>query len=243
MSKKNRANDRAGRAAAAMAEQQAQERRRRNLMIGGVVGALVIILVLGYFLARALDTTDDVDAPAAGSEFGLTIGPEDAPHNVIIYEDFLCPFCGQFEAASRDDLAALAADGQVRVEYRPFNLLSSLGDYSARSAGAFSIVLDESGAEVAKEFHDLLYQNQPPEEGPFLSDDELIDLAVQAGADEADIRDRIESQDGQAWVDKATQAAEDAGVSGTPTILLDGQVFQDGRTPEELAENLISQLQ
>jgi protein-disulfide isomerase len=243
MTKKNRANDRAGRAAAAMAEQQAQERRRRNLMIGGVVGVLALILVLGFLLARALDTTDDVDAPAAGSEFGLTLGPEDAPHSVIIYEDFLCPYCGQFEQASREDLAALAADGKVRVEYRPFNLLSSFGDYSARSAGAFSIVLEESGAEVAKEFHDLLYENQPAEEGPFLSDDELIDLAVQAGAVEADIRDRIESQDGQAWVDRATQAAEDAGVGGTPTILLDGKVFQDGRTPEELAENLIAEVQ
>ena len=42
---------------------------------------------------------------------------------------------------------------------------------------------------------------------------------------------------------KATQAAEDAGVQGTPTILLDGELFQDGRTAEELAENLIAELQ
>ncbi len=184
-----------------------------------------------------------MDAPAAGSEFGLTIGPEDAPNDVIIYEDFLCPFCGQFEQASSEELTQLAADGKVRVEYRPFNLLSSIGDYSARSAGAFSIVLEESGAEVAKEFHDLLFENQPPESGPFPTDDELIDLAVEAGADEDAVRDRIESQDGAAWVDGATQAADDAGVRGTPTILLNGEVFQDGGTPEELAENLIAELQ
>lgn len=243
MSKKNRETDRASRAAAAMAEQQAQERKRRNVMVGSVVAVLLVIVVGGYFLARALDTTSDVSAPAAGSEFGLTIGPEDAPHEVIIYEDFLCPYCGQFEQASREDLSQLAADGNVRVEYRPFNLLSSMGDYSERSAGAFSIVLEESGADVAKEFHDLLFENQPSESGPFPSDDDLIDLAVEAGADEADIRDRIESQDGAAWVARATQAAEDSGVQGTPTILLDGELFQDGRTPEELAENLIAELQ
>lgn len=243
MSKKNRESDRASRAAAALAEQQREERRRRNRMVGGVVAVLVVIVVAGFFLARALDTTTDVDAPAAGSEFGLTIGPDDAPHSVIVYEDFLCPYCGDFELASSEDLAALAADGKVQVEYRPFNLLSSIGDYSERSAGAWKIVLDESGPEVAKEFHDVLFENQPSEAGPFPTNDDLVDLAVEAGADEGDVGDKIRNEEGAAWVAKATQAASDAGVQGTPTILLDGEVFQDGRTPEELAENLIDQLQ
>ncbi|WP_243059454.1 thioredoxin domain-containing protein [Nocardioides sp. SR21] len=248
MSKKNREADRASRAAAALAEQQREERRRRNLMVGGVVAVLLVIVVGGFFLARALDTTTDVDAPAAGSEFGLTIGPDDAPHSVIIYEDFLCPYCGELERASGDGLAELAADGKVQVEYRPFVLLSTTDDrdfeyYSERAAGAFQIVLEESGAEVAKEFHDLLFENQPSEAGPFPSDDDLIDLAVEAGAEESDVRDRIESQDGADAAARATQAAADAGVNSTPTVLLDGEVFQDGRTMDELAENLIAQLQ
>ena len=53
----------------------------------------------------------------------------------------------------------------------------------------------------------------------------------------------IEAEAGADWVASATSAAEDAGVTGTPTVLLDGEVFQDGRTAEELAENLIKQLQ
>lgn len=243
MSKKNRTTDRAARAAAALEEQQRQERARRNKMVGGVVIALVLIVVGGYFLSRALDTTTDVSAPAAGSEFGLTIGPDDAPHTVVIYEDFLCPYCGELERATRDDFAQLAADGKVQVEYRPFNLLSSISDYSERSAGAFSIVLDTSGPEVAKKFHDLLFENQPEESGPFPSNSDLVDLAVEAGADEADVRDAIENEDGKQWVAGATQAADDAGVQGTPTILLDGEVFQDGRDMDEIAENLIAKLQ
>lgn len=243
MSKKNRPNDRAARAAAALEAQQREERRRRNLMVGGVVIGLLVLLVAGWLLTRALDTSDEVAAPAAGSEFGLTIGPSDAPHEVIIYEDFLCPFCGEFERASSEELESLAADGNVRVEYRPFNLLSGISDYSERSAGAFSIVLEESGADVAKRFHDLLFENQPPESGPFPSNRDLVDLAVEAGADEDDVRAPIEAEEGADWVARATQAAEDAGVTGTPTVLLDGQVFQDGRTAEELAENLIKQVQ
>jgi protein-disulfide isomerase len=241
MSKKDRANDRAARAAAALEAQQAAERRRRATMIGGAV--LVLAVAVGALLLLQNVFKTEVDAPAAGSEFGLTIGPDDAPHEVVVYEDFLCPYCGEFEAASRDGLQELAADGKVRVEYRPFNLLSSVGDYSERSAGAFSIVLDEAGPDVAKKFHDLLFENQPEESGPFPSNADLVDLAVEAGADEADVRDAIENEEGADWVADATQAAKDAGVGGTPTILLDGEVFQDGGSMEEIAENLIDQLQ
>ena len=111
-----------------------------------------------------------------------------------------------------------------------------------RSAGAFSIVLDKSGADVAKKFHDLLYENQPDESGPFPESSELADLAVQAGASESDVRDAIEGDQGTPWVTQATKAATDAGVQGTPTIVLDGKVFQDGRTMDELAQNLVDQI-
>jgi protein-disulfide isomerase len=243
MSKKNRPVGRAERAAAALHEQQQQERRRRNLMVGGVVVALLVIVVGGFFLSRALDTSKDVQAPGAGgSEHGLTIGPADAPHDVVIYEDFLCPYCGELEDASREDLARLAADGKVQVEYRPFNLLSSVGDYSERSAAVFAVVLDTSGPDVAKKLHDLLYEHQPSESGPFPSDDDLVKLAVEAGADEAKVRKGVDAGDGKAWVTDATQAALDAGVRGTPTVLLDGKVFQDGRTMAELASNLVDKL-
>jgi protein-disulfide isomerase len=247
MSKKNRGTDRSARAAAALAEQQRQERRRRNLMVGGVVGAVLLIVLVGFFVSRSLDNTTDVSADAASSssEFGVTIGPDDAPNKVVIYEDFLCPYCGELEKRTRDDLAQLADDGKVQVEYRPFNLLGGDDEtsYSARSAGAFSIVLDKSSPAIAKKFHDLLYENQPKETGPFPKSSELADLAVEAGADESVVRSPIENDEGADWVTKATQAADDAGVQSTPTILLNGEVFQSGTTIDDLANDLIAKLQ
>ncbi|WP_028642924.1 DsbA family protein [Nocardioides sp. URHA0020] len=247
MSKKNRGTDRTARAAAALAEQQRQERRRRNLMIGGVVGVILAIVLVGFFVQRSLDTSTDVNADPAGSssEFGVTIGPDDAPNKVVIYEDFLCPYCGELEKKTRDDLAQLAADGKVQVEYRPFDLLGG-GDpksYSVRSAGAFSIVLDKATPEIAKKFHDLLYENQPEESGPFPKSSALADLAVEAGADESAVRSAIEGDEGTPWVTRATKAADDAGVRSTPTILLNGEVFQDGTTIDDLAAGLIAKLQ
>ena len=72
--------------------------------------------------------------------------------------------------------------GDVSVEYRVLPFLAGIDDYSPRSANAFAVVLDASGPEVAKKFHDLLFANQPPEGGDGLPDEQLITYANQAGA-------------------------------------------------------------
>ncbi|WP_122816890.1 DsbA family protein [Nocardioides pantholopis] len=248
MSNKNATASRSKRAAEAVREQEREERRRRWLMIGGVVVALVAIVVAGTFALRATDPTKDVEAPAAGAassgvqEYGVSIGDPDAPRKVVIYEDFLCPFCGDLEAATREDLVRLADEGKVFVEFRPFELLGGIGDYSARVTNAFAVVLQEAGAEQAKAFHDIAFEEQPDEGGPYPDDDELVEWAVAAGADEEAVRDAITEGTQQEWVDRATQSAEDAGVRSTPTVLVDGEVFQAGGTAEELGEALVEEL-
>lgn len=233
---------RAERAAALLAERERQEKRRRTLMVGGIVVGLLLVVVAGFAVNRLRDTTEDVRTDADAS-YALSIGPEGAPHEIVIYEDFLCPYCGELERAVTDDLQSLADRGKVRVTYRPFVLLSQIGDYSERSTAAFGVVLDRAGPAVAKDFHDLLFEHQPDERGPYLDDDELVDLAVEAGADEDEVGDAIRDLDGEDFADGATAEAEDAGVRSTPTILVDGEVFADGRTVEELAENLVAAVQ
>ena len=239
-SSKSRAAERTARAQQARAEQERAERRRKLLSVGGVVLAMVLVIGVGFLVQRDRDTSADVAAPSAGQgDYGVTIGEADAPHDIVIYEDFLCPFCGELEEASRADLARLAEEGKVTVEYRPFELLSRISDYSGRATNAFAVVLEESGPEVAKAFHDLLFENQPSESGPFPSDEDLVELAVEAGAQEDAVAEGIESGSRSDWVDEATQAAQDAGVQGTPTVLLDGEVVNGGSV-EEIAELLVA---
>ncbi|HVK29702.1 MAG TPA: thioredoxin domain-containing protein [Nocardioides sp.] len=246
MASNSKANARAEKAAAERAAQAKREARRRFLTIGGVVLAMLLI-VGGAIIASVVQNNKNnakiADAASGRSDYGVTIGPDDAPHKVVIYEDFLCPFCGELEKRTRDDLARLAADGKVQVEYRPFDLLSQLGDYPIRAASAFSVVLEESGPKVAKEFHDLLFENQPSEQDPgSVTNDDLVDLAVEAGATEADVADAIRNVSNEDWVTEATAEAQKAGVTSTPTIVLDGDVFTDGRTIDDQAENLIAAL-
>jgi protein-disulfide isomerase len=234
--KKSKAAERAERAAALLREQRARE-RRRNLITGGVVVAvLAALVVVGLLISRSSDVdTSLAHTEAGGSDYGVTIGDADAPHTLVIYEDFLCPGCGQLEEQSNEQLQELADEGNVYVDYRPFNLLSRLGDYSARSASAFGVVLEESGPEVAKEFHDLLFADQPEEgDEPYPDADWLVEKAVEAGATEAEVRPGIE-EGATDFAEEATQEAEDAGVSGTPTVILDGEIF-NGSVDELLAE-------
>jgi protein-disulfide isomerase len=235
---------RAERAAAALREKERREQRRQILTVAGVVAAIVLIIGGGFFINSMRDTTDEVAAaaPAAGSDLGLTIGPDSAPHKVVIYEDFLCPFCGELEKASHEELASLAEAGKVQVEYRPVSILSGIDAYSEEAAEAFATVLEQSGPDVAKTFHDLLYANQPSEEGPFPSADDIGDLAKEAGADQAAV-DAFKAGDGEQWVQKANKAADDIDLQGTPTVLLDGKAFSSGRTVTDLAEGLIRAVQ
>ena len=211
MSTKTRTARRQERAAAALRERQRRERRRRFLTGAGVVTVLLLVVTAGFLFTRAHDASDDVAAAPAGSgSYGVAIGEPTAPHSVVIYEDFLCPYCGQLETATRDDLARLAKEGAVHVEYRPYELLGNIGDYSARSAAAFAVVLEESGPDAAKRFHDLLYEHQPSESGPFPSDEQ----SAGAGGGGGSRREGRSATDyaagtGDAWVDQATRAAED----------------------------------
>lgn len=236
---------RAERAAAALKEKERRERRRRILTVAGVL-AVVALLIGGGFAINSMRDDSSVNAaavPGPGSPYGLTLGPSSAPHTVVIYEDFLCPFCGEFEKASSDQLAQLAADGKVQIEYRPIVFLSRAGPYSARSTLIFTLVQQKYGDEVAKKFHDLLFANQPSEEGPFPSRDDLYALAAQAGANADEIKTAVEANEGVDQVAAATNSAKELKVSSTPTVILDGKRFTNGRTVDDLAANLLKALQ
>lgn len=233
--KSEKARERAERAQALVEQERRKAKRMMIIKVVGVAVAMIAIVAVLFGIGQMGN-----DEPTAKkSSHSLAIGPKDAPHHVIIYEDFLCPICGQLESASHRGLAKAAAAGDVRVEYRPFVLLDRMGPYSELATSAFAVVQEKSGDKVAKKFHDLLYANQPEEEGPFPKADSLVDLAVQAGAKKSEVEKPITDLDGKDWADAATQQAVNAGVRGTPTILLDGKPYQDGRDYKQIGTNLV----
>lgn len=227
-SKRSKAEERARKAAEFREAKKREERRRQTFLIAAVIGVIALIVGLGFMFMKLTDDPTPTKLDGASDEYALALGDAgDGNHQVVIYEDFLCPFCGEVEAGTRKALQQGIDDGTVYVEYRPINLLSRMGDYSMRATNALRVVQQKSGDDVAKKFHDLLFENQPQEGGQMPDDDWLVEQAVSAGADEADVRPGIEGLTEKQWVDDATnEAMNDMGVNSTPTIYIDGKLVE-----------------
>src|SRR5687768_14314074 len=95
----------AERAAAIRREQEVKERRRRTLTVSVlVIGVLSVIVAIVAAVQASRDTTGESATPPQGvvEQYALPLGPSSAPVKVQVYEDFMCPFCGQYESASAD---------------------------------------------------------------------------------------------------------------------------------------------
>jgi len=238
-SKNTKAQERAARLAESRAEAKRREERRRLISIVGVVAVLIAIIVTVVVVNKI---RNKVDAPVT-SEHALLFGEADAPHRLVIYEDFLCPICQGFEQAGNEAFTEQVEAGNLAVEYRPFVLLDRFGPYSADSLNAFFVVQAEAGDDVAKTFHDLLFADQPAEDSDsWPGADHFVKLAVEAGAVEAEVRPGIEGKTLSDKVKAATQEAEDANVNGTPTVLLDGEQMEGFKSWEGLVEDIVDQV-
>lgn len=229
------------RAAAIRAEHERKERRSRALVVAAsVIGVLLVVIAIAVGLQQGGNGEGQTSTPPdnAVDDYALAIGDNDAPVTVTVYEDMMCPYCGLFEEVSSERLREYAESGDVEVRYHVVSFLDRASEdrYSTRAANALAVVLDTAGAEVAVEFHDALFANQPEEGGAGLSDEQMIDLAVEAGADEDAITGPIENLKFEPWVEDATEAWSKAGYTGTPTVTVNDEKV-DYTSAEDLLVN------
>ena len=223
--------DKTARAEAARKVLEAERaRRRRTIAIQVGVVVLVVAAVIGGTVIALQQGSDDAPSAAPSGvtdSGGYVVGDPDAAVTVEVVEDFQCPVCQAFEEASGGVLQDLAATDGVNVSYRGIAFLdrASSTEYSSRALNASACVIEAADTEVWTDFHQQLYLQQPPEGGAGLPDSELVAIAEAAGADgvESCIRDRTYD----AWVESTTDAAFDEGVTGTPTVYVDGEVVED----------------
>lgn len=198
-------------------------------LIAAVV-VLVVALVGGLVLWAV---TRDSDLQAGGSSSvlaeggGVSIGPgveADVPQ-VRVYEDFQCPWCGRLEAAIGEDLADRAEAGELNVTYTIMSFLDSgLGNDSSTRAANAALCADDEGAFLP--FHEAVFAGQPAEEGTGWTDDELLGFAGEAGiiGDDLDTFGSCLAEDRYGdYVAAMQERANRDGVSGTPTVTIDGE--------------------
>ena len=201
-----------------------------GLVIVGLLIAIVVSLVDAAGSGRAAATTASPSrlvAPAPATAGGaLAIGRTDAPVRLEIYLDYMCPYCGRFERANSGEIERMVADGTVRVELHPLSFLdkNSHGNrYSTRAANAVATTADRAPDKVLA-LNNALYAHQPAEGTAGPSDDELAALATTSGVPQ-EVVDTFRNGVFETWIATSTDAAFTTGITGTPTVKINGTVF------------------
>jgi protein-disulfide isomerase len=226
------------RVAARRIVQQQQAAEKRRAVTGwtsvAVVAVLLIAGLIGYgvYSGQRQDTAGSPTPPGVvddGTAFAFGSGPV----TIDVYEDFMCPVCGDFEQESGATLQQLITANKATVRYHPISILDGASNgtrYSTRATGAAAAA---AAAGKFVQYHQMLFDNQPAEGSDGLDDAKLVELGRTAGITDSAFSDAVTGGTYRGWATRVTEAASAKGVTGTPTVLVNGRRLADP-TPAEL---------
>ena len=217
--------------------QHGQQARNRSLMMPLTIGALLVgvaVIAAIAFLRNDVPSTDGINEPLARTAYSLAdgraIGPANAPVTVEVWSDYQCPFCQRFATTWEPALAdKYAADGKVRIVYRDF---AFIGEESVQAS-----IAGRCAEQQGKywQFHDYLFANQNGENKGWFSASRLGGIAQANGLDVATFTTcRADATHRQAVLAETAQGRA-LGVTGTPTIVIGGELQTDLTTYDKLA--------
>ena len=202
-------------------EKNSALRSPRTLLALLVTVAIVVaalLVVLSQF-GGGDGSSEDVGEFYAGiPQDGTTLGEDDAPVTLYLYEDFQCPFCGQFDREMFPDVVDdYVRDGEVKVVSETMAFLGPDSVTAARAAFA-------AGEQNRYwPYHTLLFENQGEENSGYVTDDFLRGLAEDTPG--LDVHKWEDERAGNSFTQElgTVQAkAQAAGVNSTPTLIVKG---------------------
>jgi protein-disulfide isomerase len=257
MTKAERRDAARAEALALQKKQQSAEKRSRLIVLSALGLGLValIVAVVLIFAEGQTPPMERVDGAPAGvvDDTGISVGADgvagtsnEGAERLDTYVDYMCPYCGQFEAQNGADITELREAGDVTLVIHPVSILDRLSEeteYSTRAASAAAWVADRAPEQFLA-FHEALFANQPDENTPGLSNEQLAGLADEAGVPaeaSTGIADGEAVETFEEWVRAATEAAGSDeslqaadGTFSTPTVLVGGERFDAWTAPGAL---------
>src|SRR4051812_28462532 len=166
-------------------------------------------------------TQAPVGVPAGSTPEGDGISLGHGPVQIDAYIDFMCPFCRQFEERSGAVLDRLLDSGSVTLVYHPLGFLDRLSTtrYSSRASAASGCASD---FDAFKPYKDALFANQPPEGGPGLSQEELVELGRVVGLRDQRFEPCVLEEAHLPWADFVPRGGAERGIGGTRSVLVGG---------------------
>jgi protein-disulfide isomerase len=200
----------------------------------GIIAAFILgfIFLGNHSKPEESKTTETIDY--SNQPF---LGDKSAPVSIIEFGDYKCPNCKNFSEQVVPTIQKELVDNGKAKFY--FMNDSFINVDSIRSAKFAESVYQELGNDKFWEFHDLLFDKQPAEpekeKMDIFTETFLIDtLKEMADDNEVDkvVKNFQDEKSEDAW-NKDMDYAKKLGVTGTPTIFVNGKLFE-GQTIDDL---------
>jgi protein-disulfide isomerase len=230
------------------AAQARQARFTRALVIG--VAALAVVLI-GVFVfvgvqagkSKAEQAANALTPPnAAAGGIAINPGAPDSAPQVVLYVDYQCPACANFEQAFGGELAKMAAEGEIRYSQVTMTFMDrNIGNDSSTKAANAAVCADEAGAYT--DYNQAIFANQA-HDGSGYPDQLLRDqLPEQVGISSEGLATFQKCYDGKlgaSFVEGMNKFAYDAKVTSTPTITVNGTKIDNATlsSPDALRDQI-----
>jgi protein-disulfide isomerase len=195
---------------------------------------MILMLMAAAAAAPALMPVNDTSV-------GWQIGRPNAPKTLVEYGAMNCTHCADFSRLGGPAVIAAVKAGRVRFEFRPFQIFphdipatliarcvpvnrrfqfvdayyQATRGFTAKLQAADQAALNATGNQSDAALNRLLVQVTG-----------MKPLAARFGLTGAAVDRCVSDPKGLAWVNQAYEKAKAAGVTGTPTFLLNGERVQ-----------------
>lgn len=161
---------------------------------------------------KVVQFTVPEDAPRLGSA--------DAKVTIVEFADFQCPYCGKFQQDVYPQIKKEYIDtGKASFVYQDFSFLGEESNLAAEAA--------KCAADQGKfwEYHDYLFSHQKGENKGAFAAKNLKAFAKTVQLNTSLFNKCLDSGSYAKEVEAETASGRAIGVSGTPTVLVNGKVF------------------
>lgn len=212
---------------------QAETRRRMIPLIAGII--VIAIAVTSWLVwqnLKPLGAIVTIPTQVFAQASGKTLGAADAPVTILVFSDFQCTACDAFaEGVEQTVIDTYVDTGRAKLEYRHYIVIDgNVGGSESRDAAEASECANEQGQFW--NFHDLLFANQGAEGSGVFTVRRLKAMGASLGLDTAAFDACVDSGRHAATVRADEVLAQQYGVTGTPTVFINGTRVNAGDLAE-----------
>lgn len=224
------------------AEARKAKRNRLIIILTSIVAILAVALAVIFIVQQGKKAATATAPEGYTGNGGIVVGKgensiptagvtnKDVP-KVTVYADYLCSHCNTLESEYGNKLMNLAAQGKIALEVHPvailgyeFSSIAAQADYyvSVKAPSYYAAYRSAVFNDVTKPV--FKGSGTPP------ANDSLLKVAQKVGLpkDVQDgLSDVIKNKTYKAWIDAQNTNFGKAGLTGTPTVLVNGKKIED----------------